>query len=133
MCFQKFQLTSPQIRNLMLQNLRNIFNKGKLGSVFVSFGTVAPFESLPHRIQQSILYAVQNLNDYHFVVKVSGGQLTYIERSIDKKWFSDDKKTIDMFANVGNVDLVDWVPQNAVLSKRLQLTKICNGFQRIRI
>lgn len=75
------------------------FKKGKSGSVFVSFGTVTPFRSLPERIQLSILNAIQKLPDYHFVVKTT----------------ADDESSAQFFSTVQNVDLVDWVPQKAVL------------------
>ncbi|CAI2356297.1 unnamed protein product [Caenorhabditis sp. 36 PRJEB53466] len=93
-------------KNVLSEELDSIFKKGKKGSVFVSFGTVAPFKILPERIQQSLFNAIESLPDYHFVLKVA----------------SDDKTTAQMFANVPNTDLVDWVPQNAVLQhKNLKL------------
>ncbi|ULT83488.1 hypothetical protein L3Y34_012608 [Caenorhabditis briggsae] len=82
------------------EKLNEYFSKGKLGSVFVSFGTVTPFRVLPERIQLSVFNAIQKLPDYHFVVK------TVI----------DDTTTAELFAGVPNVDLVNWVPQTAILN-----------------
>ncbi|CAB3399673.1 unnamed protein product [Caenorhabditis bovis] len=76
-----------------------IFNKGALGSVYISFGTVAPFDYLPIRIKRSILTAVQGLPDYHFIIKIP----------------TTDTTTAQLFQNVTNVDLLHWVPQNDVL------------------
>ncbi|KAF1748496.1 hypothetical protein GCK72_024963 [Caenorhabditis remanei] len=88
------------------KHLDEYFSKGKLGSVFVSFGTVTPFQVLPHRIQLSIFNAIQKHPDYHFVLKTS----------------SDDNTTAQLFCDVPNVDFVNWVPQNAILNhKNLKL------------
>ncbi|EGT46668.1 CBN-UGT-50 protein [Caenorhabditis brenneri] len=81
------------------EDLDKIFSKGKLGSVFVSFGTVTPFRVLPKRIQSSIFNAIQKLPDYHFILKTVPGDTT----------------TAEMFAGVPNVDFVNWVPQNTIL------------------
>lgn len=82
------------------KNLDDYFNKGESGSVFVSFGTVTPFEVLPTRVQLSIYNAIQKLQNYHFVIKTT----------------PEDKTTAELFANVKNVDFVNWVPQDAILN-----------------
>lgn len=81
------------------EDLDEYFKKGKLGSVFVSFGTVTPLHVLPKRIQLSIFNAIKLHPDYHFVLKTT----------------SDDNTTCALFADLTNVDYVHWVPQNAIL------------------
>ncbi|PIC19516.1 hypothetical protein B9Z55_025042 [Caenorhabditis nigoni] len=82
------------------KKLNEYFNKGKSGSIFVSFGTVTPFLALTQRVQQSVYNAIQKLPNHHFVIKTA----------------LDDSNTAELFADVSNVDLVDWVPQTAILN-----------------
>lgn len=91
---------ADKLKNSTLpKNLDDYFKKGKSGSVFVSFGTVTPFMVLPTRVQLSIYNAIQKLQDYHFVIKTT----------------PDDTTTTQLFANMPNVDFVNWVPQAAIL------------------
>ncbi|CAI5455793.1 unnamed protein product [Caenorhabditis angaria] len=83
----------------LCEELDSYFNKGINGSIFISFGTVAPFKLLPSRIKRSIIYAIEKLQNYHFVLKLA----------------EEDLESRKMFDSLKNINLVDWVPQNAVL------------------
>ncbi|PAV65696.1 hypothetical protein WR25_17215 [Diploscapter pachys] len=88
------------------QRFSSIMSRGSEGVILFSFGTVVPFNRLEQQIQSAVRNVVQKMSNYHFIVKID----------------SDDETTKELFKDVKNVDLVEWMPQSDILAHpRLRL------------
>lgn len=76
-------------------------SKGKLGVVFMSFGSVAHTANMNARKKSELFKAFAELSDYHFVVKIS----------------ADDDTSRNLTKAIPNIDVVEWFPQIEALGK----------------
>lgn len=111
--------TSPRVVNIGGLGLRNVklkslnetpfeieMQRGRLGVVFFSLGSLVPTTMLPDGFMANILRAFGELVDYHFILRV------------DK----DDKSTVELAHQYTNVYLTTWAPQTEILAHpRLKL------------
>ncbi|CAB3397357.1 unnamed protein product [Caenorhabditis bovis] len=94
------------------EKFTKIMSKGKKGVVVVSLGSIVDFRALPNHAKFGILKAIEEMSDYHFLVKIN----------------TDDKETSDQFTAVKNVDFVTWLPQVDLLAHpRLKLFVMHGG------
>lgn len=91
-------------------------SRGSEGVILFSFGTVVPFNRLEQQIQSAVRNVVQKMSNYHFIVKIDSGKF-YRSLFLRKVVILDDETTKELFKDVKNVDLVEWMPQSDILGK----------------
>lgn len=75
-------------------------NKGRRGTVLFSFGSLLRIEQVPIEIQAEILSVFRQLEDYQFLWKHEKPEML-----------------AELMTNTTNVELVQWLPQNDLLSE----------------
>ncbi|CAI5451662.1 unnamed protein product [Caenorhabditis angaria] len=91
-----------------------IMSKGKNGVVIISLGSIIPFGSLPNHAKIGVLKAIKELEDYHFLIKIS----------------KEDTTTLELInqLQIKNIDLTHWLPQVDILAhERLKLFVMHGG------
>ncbi|CAJ0582494.1 unnamed protein product, partial [Mesorhabditis spiculigera] len=92
--------------DLMTEKLAKTMEKGRLGVVFFSLGSVALFDTIPLPVRQQIIRDFAAMKDYHFVIKIS----------------NEDDTTDKLLAGIPNIETVHWIPQSDLLGHpRLKL------------
>ncbi|KAI6170251.1 UDP-glucuronosyl UDP-glucosyltransferase domain containing protein [Aphelenchoides besseyi] len=74
--------------------------RGRLGVIFFSLGSMVPTSMLPNGVMENILRALSHLSDYHFIVRTE----------------ESDTRTANLLANLTNVELTHWAPQADLLA-----------------
>ncbi|VDM42142.1 unnamed protein product, partial [Toxocara canis] len=91
----------------------SMMTRGDKGVVLVSFGTVVPTSTLPNSTRDDIFRVFAYFKDYHFIMKVD----------------ENDRASHELAANIGNVNVMKWIPQADLLAHpRLRLFVMHGGF-----
>lgn len=77
-----------------------MLNSKPKGGVIISFGTQVPPQNFNRRVKKAILNSIKRFPDHIFIWK-------YTKQPGDE----------ELFENVTNVKLVDWLPQTDLLCK----------------
>ncbi|CAA94866.2 UDP-glucuronosyltransferase [Caenorhabditis elegans] len=102
----------PKVSKPLDKKFTNIMSKGKEGVVIISLGSIIPFGDLPAAAKEGVLRAIQEISDYHFLIKIAKG----------------DNNTKKLVEGIKNVDVAEWLPQVDILSHpRLKLFVMHGG------
>ncbi|KAF7635585.1 hypothetical protein Mgra_00004973 [Meloidogyne graminicola] len=93
--FEKINNKNKQLSEPYLNEIK----KGKLGTVYFSLGSLLNTSTLPNEFIKNIFETFKSLEDWHFIVKISEGDL-YSKELVN---------------NCSNIFLTNWAPQRAIL------------------